>query len=122
MYRIAQSLDLDDIVGSEIQQISLGRYDVQFHFGSRTRIVVQSRATLLERGEIIAAWEENRNWTTLEFQRLLNAPIEGYSVPDDRTLEIRFSSELVLHLHDDSDQFESMQIYPLGDAVGQIVI
>ena len=122
MYRIAQSLDLGDIVGSEIQQIALGRYDVQLHFGSRTRIAVQSRATLLEGGKIIAAWDEKKNWTTLEFQRLLNDPVEGYSVPDDRTLEISFKSGLVLRLHDDSDQFESMQIYPLGDVVGRIVI
>jgi hypothetical protein len=122
MYRIPQSLDLEDIIGSDIQQIFLGRYDVQFCFGSNTRIAVQSRVTLIEGEMIIAAWDEKRNWTTLEFQRLLNEKVEGYYVPNDQTLEVRFSSGLVLQLHDDSDQFESMQIYPLGDIVGQIVI
>ena len=122
MYRITGDLDLGDIVGSEIHQICLGRYDVQFRFGSKTLIAVQNRATLLENGETIGAWDEETNWTSLAFQRLLNLRVESYSVPNDRLLEIRFYGGLALHLHDDSDQFESIHIYPRGETVGLIVI
>lgn len=122
MYRIASDLDLRDIVGSEIQQICLGRSDVQFRFGSETAICVQSRVTLLEHGRTIATWDEKQNWTSLEFQRLLMIPVLGYSVPNDRLLEINFAGDLTLQLHDDSDQFESMQIYQRAVTNGPIVI
>jgi hypothetical protein len=122
MYRISSGIDLKDIVGSEIHQICLGQFDVQFRFGSKTVICVQSRITLLDRGAIVASWDEKANWTTLEFQKLLNVPIIDYSVPNDRLLEIQFFGGLTLQLHDDSDQHESMQIYPRGEVVGQIII
>ena len=54
MYRISSDLDLRDIVGSEVEQIRLGRSDIQFVFGSGTTICVQSRVTLVERGDTIA--------------------------------------------------------------------
>jgi len=53
MYRISEDLDLKEIVGSEIQQVCSGRYDVQFRFGSGTCIAVQGDITLLNR---------NKNW------------------------------------------------------------
>src|SRR3979490_1852835 len=111
MYRIAADLDLRDIVGSEIQQICLGRSDVQFRFGSGTTICVQSRVTLVEHGRTVATWDEKENWTQLDFQKLLMIPVLGYSVPNERLLEIHLTGDLTLQLHDDSDQFESMQIY-----------
>jgi hypothetical protein len=122
MYRIAADLDLHDIVGSEIQQICLGRSDVQFRFGSGTAICVQSRATLLEHGRTVATWDEKTNWTQLDFQKLLMIPILSYSVPNERLLEIHFAHDLTLQLHDDSDQFESMQIYQRAVRNGPIVI
>jgi hypothetical protein len=122
MYRIAADLDLRDIVGSEIQQICLGRSDVQFRFGSGTTICVQSRVTLVEHGRTVATWDEKENWTQLDFQKLLMIPVLGYSVPNERLLEIHLTGDLTLQLHDDSDQFESMQIYQRNVRKGPIVI
>jgi hypothetical protein len=122
MYRISSDLDLRDIVGSEVQQIRLGRSDVQFVFGSGTTICVQSRVRLVERGNTISEWDEEENWTSLDFQRLLMIEILRYAVPHDRLLEIHFAGELTLQLHDDSDQFETMQIYLGGSANGPIVV
>ena len=122
MYRISLDLDLRDIVGSEVEQIRLGRSDVQFVFGSGTTICVQSRVTLVERGDTIAEWDEEKNWTSLDFQRLLLIEVLSYAVPQERLLEIHFAGGLALQLHDDSDQFESMQIYLRGSANGPIVV
>jgi hypothetical protein len=122
MYRIAADLDLRDIVGSEIQQICLGRSDVQFRFGSGTTICVQSRVTLVEHGRTVATWDEKENWTQLDFQKLLMIPVLGYSVPNERLLETHLTGDLTLQLHDDSDQFESMQIYQRNVRKGPIVI
>lgn len=122
MYRISVDLDLSDIVGSDLNQICLGRYDVQFVFGSKTTIAVQSRACFLDKEKVVAVWNDADNWSSLSFQRFLNATVQSYSVMNDRTLEIQFSGDLRLQLHDDSDQYESMQIYRKGEANGPIVI
>jgi hypothetical protein len=38
--------------------------------------------------------------------------VTGYSVIDEKTLEIRLHEQLRLRAHDNSEQFESLQIYP----------
>ena len=122
MYRFASDLNLDDLVGSEIQQICLGPFDVQFRFGSDTCIAVQGRVTLVAAGDVMCEWTVLGGWSNGEFQRLFNCSIETYAVLNDRLLEIGFQGGLALHLHDDSDQFESLQIYLKGDVVGPVVV
>ena len=117
MYRIPADIDLSDIVGSEIQQVCLGRYDVQFHFASGRTISVQGDVEVLEHDSVLASWNENDNWSSTGFQQLLNTTVKSYSVPNDRLLEINFDRNLILRLYDSSDQYESMQIYPGGTIV-----
>ena len=114
MYGIPLDLDLRDIVGSEISQIRIGRYDVQFHFNSGRGIYLQGDAEILNDGIVIARWTESTGWSTLAFQQLLNATISGYSVINEKLLEIRFEIGLSLYLHDSFDQYESMQVHPEG--------
>lgn len=121
MYRFPVDLDLNDIVGSDLDQICMGGFDVQFVFGSKTRIVVQSSVSFFENNAVAAVWDEKR-WSNLSFQRLLNATVQSYKVINDHTLEIQFSGTLKLQLLDVSDQYESMQIYRAGDVNGPIVI
>jgi len=111
MYRVPENLDLTFIIGADLNMISLGRYDVQFVFDCKSTISLQSRATVLFNGSEISAWTED-GWSSLDFQKLLNQTVVGYSVPNDRVIEVQFDSGFTLQLHDDSDQYESMQIYP----------
>ena len=117
MYRISRQLDLHDIVGSEIQQVCVGRYDVQFNFGSGRRICVQGDVEILSNSDIVAKWDEEHGWSSTAFFSLLNVPIEGFSIPHDRLLVITLTGCLSLNLHDSSDQYECMQIYPEGIVV-----
>jgi hypothetical protein len=112
MYGFPEDLQLDDIIGSEIQQICLGPGDVQFRFGSGRHICVEGFAEVFNGEERVSAWDQKRNWTNVAFQALLMATIDGYAVLDARMLEIRFQNGLRLRLHDNSTQFESLQIYP----------
>ena len=121
MYRFDHKLDLNSIVGAEVEQICCGRFDVQFR-GSRFSISVQSRLTLKEGDEVIGIWTPEDNWSSIAFQRLLKTPIMGFSVLTDRLLEIRFACGVVAHFHDDSEQYESLQIYLPGDKVAPIVV
>ena len=120
MYGVS-GLNLDEIVGSEIHLIGCGRYDVQFHFNSGTKIVVQGDVTLFQGEKVAGTWNEDKNWSSLAFQDFLNIPIKGYSVPNDRLLTIEFENSFVLQLHDSSEQYESFQIYK-KDANEMIVV
>lgn len=122
MYRFASDLNLNDLVGLEIQQICLGPADVQFRFGSGTHIAVQSRATLAVEGLVLSEWTATDGWSNRKFQRMFDSPVKEYAVVNDRLLELRFMNGFTLQLHDDSDQFESLQIYPGGDVREQIVV
>lgn len=112
MYGFAKDLKIEGILGEEIRQICLGRYDVQFLFGSGSSIAVQSLIEVFHGDELIATWDEDVNWTSSNFQRLLNVSVTSYSVIDERVLEICLREEFRLRLHDNSEQFESVQIYP----------
>ena len=116
MYRISQELDLKEIIGSELNQISLGKYDVQFSFLVDTIIAVQSDVTLLKGETAISTWNESDNWSTLSFQELLNVPVTRYSVPNNKLLQIEFDNGLVLQIHDNLDQYESFQITKKGSS------
>lgn len=117
MYGIPKELNLRDIVGSEIQQICIGRYDVQFRFGSGRSINVQSDVQILRNQHVIAEWNDSKGWSTTAFHELLNARVTGYAVAHEKLLEVSFEGFLLLKLHDNSDQYESMQIYPEGIVV-----
>ena len=112
MYGFSKDLKIDAIVGSDIQQICLGRYDVQFLFGSGTRICVQSLVEVFQGRELIATWDQERNWTTNAFQAPLDATVDHYIVIDRQTMEIGLQGGLRLRLHDNSSHYESVQIYP----------
>jgi hypothetical protein len=114
MYRIPTDLNIKGLVGSVLNQIRLGRYDVQFHFDSAACISTQTQLDVFRGTNKIAAWNEENNWSGAEFQALLNEKVVAYSVPNDRLLTVQFESGLALHFHDDSDQYECIQIDPGG--------
>jgi len=73
---------------------------------------VQSLVEVFEGEELVATWDEERNWTTTAFQKLMNETVDSCVVLSKQTMEIRFQSGLQLRLHDNSTQYESLQIYP----------
>jgi len=114
MYRVPANLKIDGIVGSALNQICLGRYDVQFHFDSDACISAQGTVDLLHGTDKISSWNDKNNWSSTGFQNLLNGKVVAYSVPNDRLLIVQFESDFALHFHDDSDQYECIQIEPGG--------
>jgi hypothetical protein len=56
------------------------------------------------------------------FQVLLNQEVKGVNVPHDRLIELRFAGGLALQLLDNSDQYESIQIYAKAGGSPTIVI
>lgn len=112
MYGFPKDLDLGDIVGSEIQQLCLGRFDVQFRFSTERAICAQALVEVFQGEELVSAWNQEGHWSNVSFQMLLGVAVDSYAVLHERLLEIRLKDGLRLHLHDSSNQFESVQIYP----------
>ena len=111
MYRVPPDLDLRFCIAQPLNQIALGKYDVQFNFDSGVTILLRSEAEVLHNNSIVATWAETTGWSSLAFMSLLNQSATHAYVPNERTIELQFPEDNVLRLYDNSDQFESMQIF-----------
>lgn len=120
MYRFSPDLDVSSFTGVELQQICVGKFDVQFRFSSGLCIAAQTTVRVAGNGWSLE-WVEGNGWTSLEFQRLLNEQVTEAQVMNERLLELRFANGLVLQLSDDSDQYESTQIYYPGHVAPVVV-
>jgi hypothetical protein len=111
MYRFSPDFDVSFCIGHSLNQIAIGKYDVQFNFDSGVTIALQSHAEVLGQDKLIASWSAPSGWSSLTFCELLNRTVTHAHVLTERIIEIQFSDDFVLRLHDNSDQFESIQIF-----------
>ncbi|MEZ5980569.1 MAG: hypothetical protein R3F34_20490 [Planctomycetota bacterium] len=119
MYRIPLDLDLSSVVGEFTTQVRVGQFDIQFAFG-KVNFAVQSALSLWRDGVRVGGWEEGR-WPDIAFYDVMNTVVTRCEVANDRLLVIEFENGLSMHLVDDSDATESMQI-TLGDGRPMIVV
>lgn len=115
MYRFATDLDLSKLIGRDLNQICVGRHDVQFQFSPDVSISLQSRATVLHDGKAVATWDEDDGWSSTDYQKLLNQTVNSAVVASESMLEIVLSDHWRLQLFDESDQYESMTLCGLYD-------
>jgi hypothetical protein len=110
MYRFAKDLDLSILIGRDLNQICVGRHDIQFRFSPDVSISLQSRATVLHDGKIAATWVEDKGWSSTGYHKLLNQTVISARVESESMLEIVLSDHWQLQLFDESDQYESMTL------------
>jgi hypothetical protein len=122
MYGVPKDLDLSWCVGSHLQQVAVGKFDVQFLFGNGAKIAVQSKVEMFQRGRRLAEWSEAQGWSSAAFAGALEQIVKSGRVLNDRAFELELSDDVVLQFHDTSDQYESMQLYPQGRGSPMIVI
>jgi hypothetical protein len=108
MYRIPKDLDLSPAIGQFTTQIRVGQFDVQFSPGD-VHFSVTSQINLVRGGELIGHWEEGK-WPDAAFYDVMNTEVTRCEPVTDRLIVIAFANGLEMHLSDDSDQFECMQI------------
>ena len=113
MYGFKQDLDLKSIVGKDLNLLGLGRYDLQLHFdGSDLKVIcIQGKVDVRENDQVISSWNETNNWSSLNFQKLLNATASNFVIPHEKVLIISFENDLHLTLYDDAEQNEIAQFY-----------
>jgi hypothetical protein len=113
MYRIPKELDLSPVVGEFTTQVRVGQFDMQFTFGD-VNFSVTSPVDLFRAGQLVAHWEEGR-WPEPGFFDIMNTDVTRCDVVNDRLIVIAFENGIEMHLVDNSDQYESMQIVFKGN-------
>ena len=108
MYGIPKELNFDGMPGSECSQIRVGQFDIQFTFG-KIDFAVQSTIRLFRNEKEVGSWEEGK-WPDSAFYEIMNVPVESARVQSEKTIVITLESGLSIHLFDNSEQFETMQI------------
>ena len=108
MYRIPKELDLSPVVGTFTTQFRVGQFDLQFSFG-KVNFAIQSPLNLFRNGNLIAHWEEGK-WPDPGFYEIMNTDVTRCQVVNDRLIVLEFANGIEMHLQDNSDQYESMQI------------
>ncbi|MBQ1782622.1 MAG: hypothetical protein II007_03125 [Gammaproteobacteria bacterium] len=101
-------MNLDVMVGSECTQIRVGQFDIQFSFGE-VDFAVQSRIGLFKNEVEIGTWEEGK-WPDCAFYEIMNVPVESVRIQGAMAIVITLKSGLSIHLFDNSEQYETMQI------------
>jgi len=119
MYRIPKELDLSPIVGDFTTQIRVGQFDLQFTIGD-VSFAIQSPVNLFRGGELIAHWEEGK-WPDPGFYDIMNTEVIRCQIVNDRLIIVEFKNGIEMHLEDNSDQYESMQIQSKGNASPWII-
>jgi hypothetical protein len=119
MNRIPADLDLTPVVGQFTTQVRVGQFDLQFTFGS-VNFAVQSPVNLFRDGKLLAHWEEGR-WPDPGFYDLMNSRVLRCEVVNDRLILFEFENRVTMHLEDNSDQYESMQISFEGEHTQWII-
>ena len=119
MYRIPANLDLSPVVGKFITQVRVGQFDLQFTFGV-VNFVVESPVNLFRNGKPVAHWEEGR-WPEPGFYDIMNTEVRRCEIVNDRLIVFEFDNGITMHLVDNTDQYESMQISFEGEQALWIV-
>ena len=113
MYRIPKELDLSPVVGEFTTQVRVGQFDLQFTLGD-VNFSVTSPVDLFRSGKLVAHWEEGR-WPDPGFYDIMNTEVTRCEVVNDTLIVIEFANGIEMHLVDNSDQYESMQIVFKGN-------
>jgi hypothetical protein len=113
MYRIPEELDLSPVIGEFTTQIRVGQFDLQFTFGI-VDFSITSPVTLFRDKKLIGRWAEGM-WPDAAFYDVMNTEIVRWEKQSDRLIIFSFANGIEMHLMDDSDQYESMQIRFKGD-------
>ncbi len=113
MYRIPKELDLSPVVGQFTTQVRVGQFDLQFTFGD-INFGVTSPVNLFRGGELIGHWKEGK-WPDAAFYDIMNIEATRCEIMNDRLIVIAFANGIEMHLADDSDQYECMQIHFKGN-------
>lgn len=113
MYRIPKDLDLSKVIGEFATQICVGQSDIQFSLGNVT-FTIESQVKLIRDGRVIGSWKFGK-WPTEKFYEVMNVCVVKYEVTNERTIILILENNIEIHMNDDTDQSECIEISINGD-------
>ena len=118
MFGLKKDIDLSFLNGREVEQVSVGLYQVQFGFDEDVRISVEGEFRYFDgREKWIWRPEPDKTQTAARAVDLLGATIEKVDWKEDGTLTLTFSNGHRLTILDSSKQFESYDITRPGTRI-----
>ena len=118
MYGVPPDLDLSPFVGADLNQIGLGRFQVQFHFGGAGEIACESLWELrAPGGELIDAECPHESRDCYRLHHLLDQQVVRYTLDPPRSFTLVFGTCHALTVYDDSEQYESVTVWTDGGLV-----
>lgn len=118
MYGVPADLDLTRFIGTTLEQICIGQFQINFHFcDPDTSISVGGRWVLAgPDGVVVDESRENSQRDAYRIHALLEKRVVATSIDPPRSFTLRFETGHHLSVLDDSPQYESFSIQP-GDIV-----
>ena len=97
--------------GGEVQQVCVGKFDLQFHLHPAGNISIWSRCDLIAPdGRVADTWEDGVRSEKFLFADLLGGVVADVVIEDAKTLRLQFSDGRQLVIYDTSEQYESFSI------------
>ena len=121
MYPIPANPDLTGIIDSPLTQVCFGEFILQFHFESNARLECQGTIQHSDQGTQLATWADGK-LSGPAFLSLLGKRPTRFQVISSEKLELYFENGQILTLLNDSEQYESFQIYQSGNSHPSLII
>ena len=116
MYGVPPDLPLDRFVGHDLDQVSLGQCQIQFHFAEVGSIDVEAHWELRgPEGNLVDAACPHAERDCYRIHHLIGVPVTRFAVDPPRSLTLFFESGHALTVFDDSGQWESFSVHPDGE-------
>ena len=121
MYGVPTDLPLHHFVGQELNQIAMGRFQVQLHFSGTGSIYIEGRWELRDAaGEMVDTVQEHADRESFRIHRILDLPVARFEVDAPRSFTLIFEPAYRLTVFDDSPQYESFSVHL--DRLGSIYV
>jgi hypothetical protein len=116
MCGVPADLPIQPFVGQELNQICLGRFQIQLHFSGGGSISLEGRWELRDgAGHIVDRAQKHETREVYRIHRLIDVPVARFSIDPPRSFTLFFANGLALAIFDDSEHYESFSIKVDGE-------
>ena len=112
MHGVPPDLPLERFVGQELNQIALGRFQVQLHFAGCGSIFVEGRWELRDAdGGLIDQEQEHVGRDCWRLHRVLDLPVLRFEIDPPRSFSLIFEQDYRITVFDDTPQYEAFSLH-----------
>lgn len=116
MYRILQSTDWSFLIGTVVEQICIGSYQVQVHLSKDVHISIEYDFVHARNGGVLNE-TPGLSCKAASLVSLLGKNVERVNPEDEEALSIEFSEGETLRLLVNTDPYESFHITIVNDTI-----